>query len=145
MPFPPSHTNKREHLSIQKLAKITEQQNSTLGEKVRCSFKNVRKAAGFALRYWGENWYLCMGSFINTWKNKDNTWEDIQKSATSYREYQLFLTQDLGHFGYSLCVFTWSFVAGTERCFCFSKIHFSSSVPLFRSTDITMKNYFNLI
>lgn len=55
-----------------------------------------------------------MGSFINTWKNKDNTWEDIQKSATSYREYQLFLTQDLGHFGYSLCVFTWSFVAGTE-------------------------------
>lgn len=66
VPFPPSHTNKREHLSIQKLAKITEQQNSPLGENVRCSFKNVRKAAGFSFRYRGENCYLCMGSFINT-------------------------------------------------------------------------------
>jgi len=32
VPFPPSRTNKREHLSIQKLAKIMEQQNSTLGK-----------------------------------------------------------------------------------------------------------------
>lgn len=112
-------------------------------EKVRYSFKNVRKAAGFALRYQGENWYLCTGSFINTWKNTENTWEDVQKSAATWREYQLFFTRDLGHFGYSLCIFTWSFVAGTGWCFWFSKTHFSSSLPLIRSTDITKKSYFS--
>lgn len=47
-------------------------------------------------------------------QNKGNTWEDIQKSATTCREYQLFLTRDLGHFGYSLCILTWGFVTGTE-------------------------------
>jgi len=55
-------------------------------EKVRYSFKNVRKAAGFALRYQDENWYLCMGSFITSWKNTNNTWEDVQKSTTTSRE-----------------------------------------------------------
>lgn len=60
-------------------------------EKFWYSFKNARKAAGFALRYQGENWYLCRESFINTWKNTENTWEDVQKSATTWQEYQLFL------------------------------------------------------